>query len=193
MPIGSVVSHTTTRQASLPTSDQRAGSAGTISGAQRGWWLEDALPGTTIVHPGGRTISEAEHVWLAWVTHNLSDIHGNADAARRTEWGEPLVLGMLTAAIVIGLAEPATGPPETVAEATGSGWDWIRLEHVVTAGDTLRANHRSSRSNLPASRATASCVARSSDSTRMALRSCASGSVAASPRAWAGSARKNDC
>ena len=123
----------------MPTSDQRAGSAGTISGAQRGWWLEDALPGTTIVHPGGRTISEAEHVWLAWVTHNLSDIHGNADAARRTEWGEPLVLGMLTAAIVIGLAEPATGPPETVAEATGSGWDWIRLEHVVTAGDTLRA------------------------------------------------------
>ena len=71
---------------------------------QRGWWLEDAVPGTVLRHPGGRTIGSAEHVWLAWITHNVSDVHGNAHAAARNEWGQPLVLGMLTAAIVIGLA-----------------------------------------------------------------------------------------
>ena len=78
-------------------------------------------------------------MWLAWLTHNVSDVHGNADSASRTEWGQPLVLGVLTAAIVIGLAEPATGPPETAATSLGTGWDAIKLEHAVRPGDTLRA------------------------------------------------------
>ena len=109
------------------------------AGAQRGWWLEDASPGGVLRHPGGRTISEGEHVWLAWVTHNISDIHGNADAARRSEWGQPLVLGVLTAAIVIGLAEPATGPPGSAAASLQVEWSSITLEGSVVAGDTLRA------------------------------------------------------
>jgi acyl dehydratase len=108
-------------------------------GGQRGWWLEDAVPGSVLQHPGGRTIDEAEHVWLAWVTHNLSDIHGDAHAASRRDWGRPLVLGMLTAAIVIGLASPATPPPEDAATGLTDGWSSIRLTGLVFAGDTLRA------------------------------------------------------
>jgi acyl dehydratase len=110
-----------------------------VAGARRGWWLEDAIPGTIIRHRGGRTITDSEHVWLAWVTHNVSDLHGNADSASRTEWGQPLVLGMLTAAIVIGLASPADGSPDTVANTWSDGWDSIRLERPVMAGATLRA------------------------------------------------------
>jgi acyl dehydratase len=109
------------------------------SGAQRGWWFEDAVPGSVLRHPGGRTIDEAEHVWLAWVTHNLADLHGDADTARRTEWGEPLVLGALAASIVIGLAGPATGPPEVGAAGWSDGWASIRLTGPVRAGDTLTA------------------------------------------------------
>ena len=109
------------------------------SAGQRGWWLEDAIPGTVLRHPGGRTIGATEHVWLACITHNISDIHGDAHAATRNEWGQPLVLGMLTAAIVIGLAAPAT--PEARDGATGmsDGWSSIRLTGVVLAGDTLAA------------------------------------------------------
>lgn len=110
-----------------------------IAGATRGWWFEDAIPGERIRHPGGRTIGDAEHVWLAWVTHNVSDIHGNADAASQMEWGQPLVLGMLSVAIVIGLAEPAMGPGEMVAVGLHAGWQAIKLEQPVLAGDTLRA------------------------------------------------------
>jgi itaconyl-CoA hydratase len=106
---------------------------------QRGWWLEDAAPGVVLRHPGGRTIDEAEHVWLAWVTNNVSDIHGNADAASRGAWGEPLVLGALTVAIVIGLAGPATGAPVGAGGASLSGWRSIRLGAPVHAGDTIRA------------------------------------------------------
>jgi acyl dehydratase len=107
--------------------------------ASRGWWLDDALPGQIIRHPGGRTITEAEHVWLAWVTHNVSDVHGDAAAAARSEWGQPLVLGMLTAAMVIGLAQPGTPPPELAALGCRDGWQSIRLLGTVVAGDTLSA------------------------------------------------------
>lgn len=107
--------------------------------AQRGWWLEDAVPGTTLRHPGGRTIVDGEHVWLAWATHNLSDVHGNADAASRSGWGQPLVLGMLTVAIVIGLAAPAAGPPEVGLADWSDGWRSIRLQQPVLVGDTIRA------------------------------------------------------
>ncbi len=108
-------------------------------GGQRGWWLEDAVPGTVLRHPGGRTIGTAEHVWLAWVTHNISGVHGNADAAARTDWGQPLVLGMLTAAIVIGLASPATPEPEQGTAGWDDGWRSIRLAGPVLAGDTVTA------------------------------------------------------
>ena len=37
--------------------------------AAGGW--RTPSPGGTLRHPGGRTIDEAEHVWLAWVTHNV--------------------------------------------------------------------------------------------------------------------------
>ena len=113
--------------------------ASEVTAAQRGWWLEDATPGHVLRHPGGRTIGEAEHLWLAWMTHNISDLHGDAHAAARTAWGRPLVLGMLTAAVVIGLAEPGTPPPERGTLGLFDGWTSIRLTAVVSPGDTLRA------------------------------------------------------
>ena len=121
MPTGSAASHTTTRTASSMASDRshrRASGAG-------GW--RTSRRATILRHPGGRTIDEAEHVWLAWVTHNVSDLHGDAHAARRTGWGGPVVLGMLTAAIVIGLAEPAVPPPDLAGLGLSRGWRSIRL------------------------------------------------------------------
>lgn len=110
-----------------------------LAGAQTGWWLEDAVPGTVIRHPHGRTIDEAEHVWLAWVTHNISDVHGDAYATAEGPFGGPLVLGALAVAIVIGLAEPAT-PDAALAVATLTpGWEAIRLSAPVRPGDSLRA------------------------------------------------------
>jgi acyl dehydratase len=109
------------------------------AGGQRGWFLEDAVPGTTLHHPGGRTIDDAEHVWLAWVTDNVSDVHGNVDAAGRSPWGRPLVLGALSAAIVIGLAAPGSPEPELGATGWSDGWSSIRLSGPVVSGDTLRA------------------------------------------------------
>jgi acyl dehydratase len=116
--------------------------ARTLAGADTGWWLEEAHPGTVIRHPHGRTIDETEHVWLAWVTHNLSGVHGDRHGTAQGPFGGPLVLGALAVAMVIGLAEPAV-PDASLAVATMTpGWRSIRLLAPVRAGDTLRAESR---------------------------------------------------
>ena len=106
---------------------------------QRAWWFEDAVPGGTIRHPGGRTINADEHPRLAWLTDNASDVHGDAHRMAGSPFGQPLVLGALSAAVVIGLAEPAVGPPADAGRAAASGWTSIGLTGLVVAGDTLSA------------------------------------------------------
>lgn len=113
-----------------------------MTSRQRGWWLQDASPGVTIEHPGGRTIAADEHPRLAWLTDNASDVHGDADRAARGPFGEPVVLGALTAAVVVGLAEPASGPPADARRAVSDGWSSIVLSGLVVAGDTLMASSR---------------------------------------------------
>lgn len=107
--------------------------------AQRGWWFEDATPGATIRHPGGRTVTADEHARLAWLTDNASDVHGDAHRAAVGAFRERVVLGALSAAIVVGLAGPATGPATGAARAMLGGWRRIDLSAVVRAGDTLHA------------------------------------------------------
>lgn len=108
-------------------------------GLQRGWWLEDARPGGVIEHPGGRTIGADEHPRLALLTNNASDVHNDAARASAGAYGEPIVLGALTAAVVIGLAEPATGAAEDAGRAASVSWSQIALTAVVAGGATLRA------------------------------------------------------
>jgi acyl dehydratase len=106
---------------------------------QRGWWLDDISPGGVIRHPGGRTIGADEHPRLAWLTNNASDVHGDAHRAAAGPFGQSLVLGALTAAVVIGLAEPAVAAPRDAARAVPSGWSRIALTGTVAAGDTIVA------------------------------------------------------
>lgn len=107
-----------------------------------GWSFDDVVVSSIIHHPGGRTIGADEHVWLAWLTNNASDLHGNADAAPGMEFGRTVVLGALTAAIVIGLAEPAEWRAADAARFRPAGWRSIQLRGVVLPGDTLTAESR---------------------------------------------------
>lgn len=113
-----------------------------VPGADDGWYFEDAVPGAVLRHPHGRTIGAGEHVWLAWVSDNASDLHGNADRASGGPFGGPVVLGALSVAIVAGLAAPATGSPGRWTPARLTGWHQIRLLRPVVPGDTLRAESR---------------------------------------------------
>lgn len=110
-----------------------------VRAATSGWFLEDARPGVIIEHAGGRTIGLAEHAWLAMISNNASEVHGNADYARKTAFGQPVVLGALTVAVVAGLAEPIESAPADAVLGRPAGWSSIRLGSPVFAGDTLRA------------------------------------------------------
>lgn len=107
-----------------------------------GWYLEDAVPGSTMGHRGGRTIGADEHARLAWLTDNASDVHGDAHRASQGAFGRPLVLGALSFAIVSGLAAPATPPPHLAVRAVGTGWRRIALTAPVFPGDTVHASSR---------------------------------------------------
>lgn len=106
------------------------------------WWLEDALPGSAIAHPRGRTITPDEHARLAWLTDNASPVHGDAHRAASGAFGQVVVLGALSVAVVAGLAEPAVAAPELAARAATTGWRRIALTATVLGGDTLRAVSR---------------------------------------------------
>ncbi len=57
-------------------------------------------------------------------------------------FGEPVVLGALTVAIVIGLAEPGPVDASSVVRGLQNGWRSVALRGPVVAGDTLRAESR---------------------------------------------------
>ncbi|MFP5342784.1 MAG: MaoC/PaaZ C-terminal domain-containing protein [Candidatus Limnocylindria bacterium] len=106
------------------------------------WRFEDAVPGSTIAHPRGRTITPDEHARLAWLTDNASAVHGDAHRAAAGPFGQVVVLGALTVAIVLGLAEPVVAEPALAGRAAPTGWRRIALTATVVGGDTLSAVSR---------------------------------------------------
>jgi len=100
---------------------------------------EDFTVGETIVHPRGRTISEAEHMMWTNVVLNTAQLHFNqkmcADSPETTFGGRRVVYGGIVFAFVAGLASEET---EENAVAPLS-YDEGRHLTPVFAGDTLFA------------------------------------------------------
>jgi itaconyl-CoA hydratase len=83
----------------------------------------------------GRTVLEADNVWFTALTMNTNELHFNAEAAARTEWGRPLVNSCLTLSLVLGLSVADTSE----RSAVNLGWEKVVLPNPVFAGDTLWA------------------------------------------------------
>ena len=96
---------------------------------------EDFEVGATYRSRIGRTVLEADNVWFTALTMNTNEIHFNAEAAARTEWGRPLVNSCLTLALVLGLSVADTSE----RSAVNLGWERVVLPNPVFAGDTLWA------------------------------------------------------
>lgn len=99
----------------------------------RGRYYEDFEVGAVYRHPLGRTISEADNTWFTLLTMNTNQLHFNAEYAKETEFGRPLVVSTLTVAIAVG---------QSVTDLTQNavanlGWDDIKMTHPVFAGDTI--------------------------------------------------------
>ena len=100
-----------------------------------GRYFEDFAVGDTYEHRPGRTISEADNTWFTLLTMNTHPVHFDAEYARHTEFGKPLVASTLTLAILVGMSVSDTSQ-KAVANL---GWTDIKLPKPVFAGDTLYA------------------------------------------------------
>ncbi|HEU4925130.1 MAG TPA: MaoC family dehydratase [Burkholderiales bacterium] len=100
-----------------------------------GRYYEDFEVGATYHHRPGRTLSEADNTWFTLLTMNTHPIHFDAEYAKRTEFGKPLVVSTLTLAVLVGMSVADTSR-NAVANL---GWKEIKLPKPVFAGDTLYA------------------------------------------------------
>ncbi len=92
--------------------------------------------GDWIDHPIRRTVTETDNLLFSTMTHNPQPLHIDAEAARASEFGQILVNGTFTFALMIGLSVGETTLGTLVANL---GYDKLVMPKPVFLGDTLRA------------------------------------------------------
>ena len=100
-----------------------------------GRYLEDFTIGDVYEHRPGRTISESDNTWFTLLTMNQHPIHFDAEYARHSEFGKPIVNSTLTLAIVAGMSVSDVSQ-KAIANL---GWTNISMPAPVFNGDTIYA------------------------------------------------------
>ena len=97
---------------------------------------EDWSIGDRIAHPIRRTVTETDNLLFSTMTHNPQPLHLDIEAAKASEFGQILVNGTFTFALMVGLSVGDTTLGTLVANL---GYDKVRMPKPVFIGDTLRA------------------------------------------------------
>ncbi|RVT40129.1 MaoC family dehydratase [Sphingobium algorifonticola] len=92
--------------------------------------------GDRLTHEIRRTVTETDNLLFSTMTHNPQPLHIDAEAARASEFGQILVNGTFTFALMIGLSVGDTTLGTLVANL---GYDKLVHPRPVFLGDTLRA------------------------------------------------------
>ncbi|WP_022685986.1 MaoC family dehydratase [Sphingomonas phyllosphaerae] len=101
-----------------------------------GRYYDDWQVGDRIVHEIRRTVTETDNLLFSTMTHNPQPLHLDAEAARASEFGQIIVNGTFTFALMVGLSVGDTTLGTLVANL---GYDKLVMPHPVFIGDTLRA------------------------------------------------------
>ncbi|MDA8052309.1 MAG: MaoC family dehydratase [Rhodospirillales bacterium] len=117
-----------------------------------GLFLEDLTEGRIIDADWTRTVTEADNVFFCALTMNVQKLHLDAEYAKGTEFGRPLVNSLFTLGLMIGMSVHNTTDGTTIANL---GMTDVRFPAPVFAGDTLRVQttvlaSRASRSRVDA-------------------------------------------
>jgi acyl dehydratase len=101
-----------------------------------GRYFDEWQVGDRIDHPIRRTVTETDNLLFSTMTHNPQPLHIDAEAARASEFGQILVNGTFTFALMIGLSVGETTLGTLVANL---GYDKLVMPKPVFIGDTMRA------------------------------------------------------
>jgi len=100
-----------------------------------GMYYEDFDIGDIYEHRPGRTVTEVDNIWQSLINLNRHPLHIDAEYARDTEFGQPLVSSLVTFAIIGGLSLGAT----SARGIANLGWRNVTISAPVFVGDTLYA------------------------------------------------------
>ncbi|MEX6504929.1 MaoC family dehydratase [Jiella sp. M17.18] len=97
---------------------------------------EEWTVGDRLTHDIRRTVTETDNLLFSTMTHNPQPLHLDAEAAKASEFGQILVNGTFTFALMVGLTVGDTTLGTLVANL---GYDKVVMPKPVFIGDTLRA------------------------------------------------------
>lgn len=101
-----------------------------------GRWFDEWQIGDSIAHEIRRTVTETDNLLFSTMTHNPQPLHLDLEAAKASEFGQILVNGTFTFALMVGLSVGDTTLGTLVANL---GYDKLIMPHPVFIGDTMRA------------------------------------------------------
>jgi acyl dehydratase len=99
-------------------------------------YFEEWQIGDRLEHDIRRTVTETDNLLFSTMTHNPQPLHIDAEAARASEFGQILVNGTFTFALMIGLSVGDTTLGTLVANL---GYDKLVHPRPVFLGDTVHA------------------------------------------------------
>jgi len=100
-----------------------------------GRYYEDWAVGDRIEHEIRRTVTVTDNLLISTLTHNPQPLHIDLEAARASEFGQILVNGTFTFALMVGISVGDTTLGTLVANL---GYDKLVMPKPVFIGDTLR-------------------------------------------------------
>src|SRR6266571_4495766 len=101
-----------------------------------GLHFEEFAEGQVFEHAMTRTVTEMDNVLFTSLTMNPQPLHLDAEFAKTTEFGRPLVNSIFTLGLVIGISVGDTTLGTTIANL---GMTDVRFPKPVFHGDTLSA------------------------------------------------------
>jgi acyl dehydratase len=104
-----------------------------------GLYFEEFDVGQTFDHPIRRTVTEADNMLFSVMTMNPQPLHIDAEFAKKSEFGQPLVNSLFTLGLMIGQSVGDTTLGTTVANL---GMSDVRFPKPVFHGDTIRTTTR---------------------------------------------------
>lgn len=104
-----------------------------------GKFFDEWQVGDRIDHEIRRTVTETDNLLFSTMTHNPQPLHIDLEAAKASEFGQILVNGTFTFALMIGLSVSDTTVGTLVANL---GYDKLVMPKPVFIGDTKGARSK---------------------------------------------------